>query len=86
MALCSDCIINHLKKVELMETESYQMNKTELNIGNGEQGEASSLTINGLPPDLHKSPEKIRALLDLLELPKGTRVTVNFQASSSIVR
>lgn len=58
--------------------------KTELNIESSKQG--STLVINGVPPDLHKSPEKVRALLDLLELPKGTKVTVNFQASSSIVR
>jgi hypothetical protein len=65
-----------------MENEK---NKMELNISSKEQ-HSSSLVINGLPPDLHKSPEKVKALLDLLELPKGTTVTINFHASSSIVR
>jgi hypothetical protein len=55
-----------------------------LNIENSKH--EATLIINGVPPDLHKSPEKVRALLDLLELPKGTKVTVNYQASSSIVR
>lgn len=59
-------------------------NITELKIE--ESKHTGSLIINGVPPDLHKSPEKIKALLDLLEMPKGTKVTVNFQASSSIVR
>ena len=69
---------------KLSRNEGYSPNVTELKIEGG--AHTGSLVIDGVPPDLHKSPEKIRALLDLLELPKGTKVTVNFQASSSIVR
>jgi hypothetical protein len=51
-------------------------------------GGADAITISGrgLPPDLGRSPERIHQLLDLLEMPKGTKVTINVQASSSVVR
>jgi hypothetical protein len=48
--------------------------------------ETASLTITGVPASIHRSPEKIHQLLDLLELPKGTRVTISTKASTSIVR
>jgi hypothetical protein len=44
------------------------------------------VTISGPLPDLHDNPEKVRQLLDLLELPKGTQVEIVTQASSVIVR
>ena len=68
----------------LAANQGCQPTVTELKIEGG--AHTDSLVISGVPPDLHKSPEKIKALLDLLEMPKGTKVTINFQASSSIVR
>ena len=46
----------------------------------------ASLTIKGLPHDLQTSPEKIRKVLEILELPEGIKVEIVFQASSIIVR
>lgn len=45
-----------------------------------------SLMIKGLPHDLKTSPEKIRKVLEILELPEGIKVEIVFQASSVIVR
>jgi len=36
--------------------------------------------------DLSKSPEKIKQLMDLLDLPKGTNAVVRVTVASSIVR
>lgn len=46
----------------------------------------ASLTIKGLPHDLQTNPEKIRKVLEILELPEGIKVEIIFQASSTIVR
>lgn len=46
--------------------------------------EQASLTIEGA--DLSKAPDKIRQLMDVLELPKGTNATVTLIASDVIVR
>lgn len=48
--------------------------------------ETASLTITGVPVGIHGSTEKIHKLLDLLELPKGTKVTISTKASTSVVR
>lgn len=56
--------------------------KTELHIG--ENSEA--IVISGKVGDLHKNPEKVHQLLDLLKLPKGTQVRVVTTATSVIVR
>jgi hypothetical protein len=45
-----------------------------------------SLTISGLPQDLKTSPEKIRKVLEILELPEGIKVEILFQASTTMVR
>jgi hypothetical protein len=51
------------------------------------EGDAdASLTITGYASRLHEDPEKVRELLDLLEMPEGTRVRVITRASSVIVR
>lgn len=44
-----------------------------------------TLTISG-PTDLRNAPEKVLQLMDLLELPKGTKATVKVTAASSVVR
>jgi len=45
-----------------------------------------SLTIKGLPHDLKTSPEKIRKVLEVLDLPEGIKVEIVFQATSVMVR
>ena len=50
------------------------------------EGETATLNITGVPASIHQSPDKIHRLLDLLELPKGTRVTIQTKASNVIVR
>lgn len=49
------------------------------------KAESQTLTISG-PTDLRNAPEKILQLMDLLELPKGTKATVKVTAASSVVR
>jgi hypothetical protein len=49
------------------------------------RGEPQTLTISG-PTDLRNAPEKILQLMDLLELPKGTKATLKVTAASSVVR
>ena len=46
----------------------------------------ASLTISGLPQDLKTSPEKIRKVLEILELPEGIKVEILFKASTTMVR
>jgi hypothetical protein len=45
-----------------------------------------TILIKGNLAGLHDNPQKIHQLLDLLELPKGTEVTVTTRAASVIVR
>lgn len=47
---------------------------------------ASSIRISGIPADLFNAPEKVRELMDLLELPEGTNANVRVTISSAIVR
>ena len=44
------------------------------------------LTIEGANIELASNPEKVLQLMDLLDLPKGTRATVTVTASTSVVR
>lgn len=46
----------------------------------------STLEVKGIPADLLRSPEKIRQLMDLLELPEGTNARITVVSSSVIVR
>ena len=54
-----------------------------------ESGKSSSdhaeLTLSNVSVDL-SSDEKLQKLLDLLEVPRGTKVTVSTKAATSIVR
>ena len=47
---------------------------------------AEPITLKGNLGKLHEDPKKIHQLLDLLELPQGTKVKVLTQAASVIVR
>lgn len=49
------------------------------------KGGPQTLTISG-PTDLRNAPEKVLQLMDLLELPKGTKATIKVTAASSVVR
>lgn len=67
-----------------MSTE--QKHSVELQIESGKGGtELAEITISNVAVDL-ASKDKLQKLLDLLEVPKGTRVTISTKASSSIVR
>jgi hypothetical protein len=44
-----------------------------------------TLRISG-PTDLRNAPEKVRQLMELLDLPKGTKATIKVTAASSIIR
>lgn len=57
---------------------------TEIQISTG--GSSSPITMMGNLGHLHDNPHKIHALLDLLELPKGTEVKVITKGASVIVR
>ncbi len=59
---------------------------TELKVSTPGGTTRQSLTITGPMRNLHDSPEKVRQLLDLLELPEGTQVEISTRASSVIVR
>ena len=51
-----------------------------------EGGATSKVKISGIPADMFNAPEKVRELMDLLELPEGTNATVRVTISSAIVR
>jgi hypothetical protein len=42
--------------------------------------------VTGVSPELLKAPEKIRQLMDLLELPEGTNARLTVSSSTTIVR
>jgi hypothetical protein len=45
-----------------------------------------ALKLSGVSAELARSPEKIRQLMELLELPEGTNARVTVATSSVIVR
>jgi hypothetical protein len=47
---------------------------------------AITMTLSGVAAEIHKSPEKLRALMEMLDLPEGTTATVTVQVSSTMVR
>jgi hypothetical protein len=47
---------------------------------------AITMTLSGVAAEIHKSPEKLRALMEMLDLPEGTTATVTVQVSSTVVR
>jgi len=63
-----------------------QKHSFELQIESGKGGgEAAALHISNVAVNL-ASEEKLQNLLDLLEVPRGTRVSISTKASTSIVR
>lgn len=54
--------------------------------GKAAEAETATLVISGVPQGVHNDPDKIRKILDILKLPKGTTVRIETRASSSIVR
>jgi hypothetical protein len=65
---------------------SKQKQSFELRIESGKSSsDYAELTLSNVNVDL-ASDEKLQKLLDLLEVPKGTRVTVSTKAATSIVR
>jgi len=53
--------------------------------GKAKKMEPQTLTITGTT-DLRGTPEKILQLMDLLNLPKGTKATLKVTAASTVVR
>lgn len=49
-------------------------------------GSEPQLKLSGVPTELARSPEKIRQLMELLDLPKGTNARVTVATSSVIIR
>ena len=62
-----------------------QKHSVDLQIESGKGGEHAELHISNVAVDL-SSQEKLQKLLDLLEVPRGTRVVISTKASTSIVR
>jgi hypothetical protein len=50
------------------------------------KGDEPRLRLTGVPTELARSPEKIRELMELLELPEGTNAHVTIATSSVIIR
>lgn len=68
-----------------MSTEQ-KKHSFELHIESGKgSSEHAELTISNVAVNL-ASDDKLQKLLDLLEVPKGTRVNISTKASSSVVR
>jgi len=62
-----------------------QKHSFDLQIESGKSGEHAELHIANVAVNL-ASEDKLQQLLDLLEVPRGTRVNVSTKASTSIVR
>jgi hypothetical protein len=54
--------------------------------GPGLKGDGPSLSIAGIPSDHLKRPEKIRKLMELLDLPEGTKAQIISTVSDVVVR
>ncbi|RNJ48033.1 hypothetical protein [Methylocystis hirsuta] len=48
--------------------------------------DATTLAIKGIKPELINRPEKILQLMDVLDLPKGTKARVMYTTTDVIVR
>lgn len=48
--------------------------------------EAGKVKVTGISEEVLRSPEKIKQLMDLLELPEGTNALVSIRVTSAIVR
>jgi len=47
---------------------------------------AITLTLSNATTEIHKSPEKLRKIMELLDLPEGATATVTIATSSTVVR
>jgi hypothetical protein len=67
--------------------EKQTVHRAELKFEHDQAGtKGPVLTIEGADIDLASNPEKVLQLMDMLNLPKGSRATVTVTASTSIVR
>jgi hypothetical protein len=48
--------------------------------------EGHDLQVTGLPAELAESPDRIRELMALLDLPEGTRAEINVTFSTAMIR
>lgn len=48
--------------------------------------EAEKVKLTGISKEVLRSPEKIKQLMDVLELPEGTNALVSVKVTSAIVR
>lgn len=67
-----------------MSTEQKHSFELQIESGKG-SSERAEITISNVAVNL-ASDDKLQKLLDLLEVPKGTRVNISTKASSSVVR
>lgn len=65
--------------------EKQTVHRTELKFEKSGSG-ALTVAIEGIGVDLATQPEKVRQLMELLDLPKGTKATVTVTASTSMIR
>lgn len=52
----------------------------------GKGGPKSALKISGVSADLLRDPERVRKLMDVLDLPEGTNARVRYIGTDVIVR
>jgi len=67
-----------------MSSQTGHSFEVQIESGKGGTGHAA-VTLSNVTVDL-ASEEKLQKLLDILEVPKGTRVNISTKASTSIVR
>jgi hypothetical protein len=68
-------------------SEEDSKRKTSIEFRTKESSEPGvTMSIAGSASDIHKSPEKLRAIMEMLDLPEGTIATVTVLVSSTIVR
>ncbi len=54
--------------------------------GPSTQGKAPKISISGLAADYIKKPEKIRKLMELLDLPEGTKARIVSSVEDVVIR
>jgi hypothetical protein len=67
-------------------TEKDDATYTEIRFESKGAAQLPTLTISGVKSELINRPDKIRQLMDLLELPEGTDARIVFSAGDVIVR
>ena len=45
-----------------------------------------SMELSGAAAEIHKDPARLRALMEMLQLPKGTVAKITVRVSSSVIR